>query len=115
MKNNDLLTASKLLDLKLNAELVLLSACDTAQGKLAGDGMIGLSRSLITAGARSVIVTLWATPDNPSAWLITEFYRHLQMNSDKAQALSQAMLTTMKQCPNQPSAWVAFTLIGETE
>ena len=114
-KDDGLLTASEILNLKLNAELVVLSACDTGQGKLTGDGVIGLSRSLITAGVPSVIVTLWSIPDNPSALLMTEFYRNLQQNPDKAQALRSAMLTTMKQYPNQPSAWAAYTLIGEAE
>ncbi|WP_313941293.1 MULTISPECIES: CHAT domain-containing protein [Calothrix] len=113
-KDNGLLTANEILDLKINAELVVLSACDTAQGKLTGDGVIGLSRALISAGAPSVIVTLWSIPDSPSALLMGEFYRQLQKNPDKAQALRQAMLVTMKQHPN-PSAWAAFTLIGEAK
>jgi CHAT domain-containing protein len=46
---------------------------------------------------------------------MTEFYRNLQQNPDKAQALRSAMLTTMKQYPNQPNAWAAYTLIGEAE
>ncbi|MEP0859302.1 CHAT domain-containing tetratricopeptide repeat protein [Trichocoleus sp. DQ-U1] len=114
-QDDGLLTSSEILNLKLNAELVVLSACDTGQGKLTGDGVIGLSRSLITAGVPSVIVTLWAIPDNPSALLMTQFYRNLQQNSDKAQALRSAMLTTMKQYPNQPNTWAAYTLIGEAE
>ncbi|BAY22589.1 TPR repeat-containing protein [Calothrix sp. NIES-2100] len=113
-KDNGLLTANEILDLTINAELVVLSACDTAQGKLTGDGVVGLSRALISAGAPSVIVTLWSIPDSPSALLMGEFYRQLQKNPDKAWALRQAMLTTMKQHPH-PSAWAAFTLIGEAK
>ncbi|MBD2208718.1 tetratricopeptide repeat protein [Nostoc linckia FACHB-104] len=113
-KDNGLLTANEILDLTINAELVILSACDTGQGKLTGDGVVGLSRALISAGAPSVIVTLWSIPDSPSALLMGEFYRQLQKNPDKAWALRQAMLTTMKQHPN-PSAWAAFTLIGEAK
>ena len=112
--DNGLLTSSEILDLKLNAELVVLSACDTGRGKITGDGVIGLSRSLITAGVPSVVVSLWSVPDAPTASLMTEFYRQLQQNSNKATALRQAMLTTMKQSPN-PSDWAAFTLIGEAE
>ena len=108
------LTAGEILKLKLNAELVVLSACDTGQGKVTGDGVIGLSRSLIVAGVPSTIVSLWAVPDVASALLMTEFYRHLASNPDKAQALRQAMLTTMKQYP-QPDNWAAFTLIGEAQ
>jgi CHAT domain-containing protein/Tfp pilus assembly protein PilF len=113
-KEDGLLTASEILDLKLNAELVVLSACDTGRGRLTGDGVIGLSRSLISAGVPSVLVSLWSVPDAPTALLMTEFYQNLQKGSDKAQALRQAMLTTMKTNPN-PVDWAAFTLIGEAE
>jgi CHAT domain-containing protein len=113
--NDGLLTASEILDLKLNAELVVLSACDTGRGRITGDGVIGLSRSLITAGVPSVIVSLWSVPDAPTAELMTEFYRNWRDRKlDKAQALRQAMLTTMKQHPN-PKDWAAFTLIGEAK
>ncbi len=113
-KDDGLLTASEILDLKLNAELVVLSACDTGRGRLTGDGVIGLSRSLISAGIPSVLVSLWSVPDAPTALLMTEFYQNLQKGSDKAQALRQAMLTTMKNNP-KPVDWAAFTLIGEAE
>ncbi|MEH2162114.1 MAG: CHAT domain-containing tetratricopeptide repeat protein [Nostoc sp.] len=113
--NDGLLTANEILDLKLNAELVVLSACDTGRGRITGDGVIGLSRSLITAGVPSVIVSLWSVPDAPTAELMTEFYRNwLERKLDKAQALRQAMLTTMKTHPN-PKDWAAFTLIGEAK
>src|SRR5919202_753349 len=56
---NGLLTAEQILEMKLNAELVVLSACNTGRGKITGDGIIGLSRSLISAGVPSVIVSLW--------------------------------------------------------
>jgi tetratricopeptide (TPR) repeat protein len=113
--NDDgLLTADQILNLKLNAELVVLSACDTGRGRVTGDGVIGLSRSLISVGVPSVIVSLWSVPDSPTASLMTEFYRQMQQQPDKAQALRSAMLTTMKQYPN-PKDWAAFTLIGEAE
>jgi CHAT domain-containing protein/Tfp pilus assembly protein PilF len=113
--NDGLLTANEILDLKLNAELVVLSACDTGRGRITGDGVIGLSRSLITAGVPSVIVSLWSVPDAPTAELMVEFYRNWRDRKlDKAQALRQAILTTMKTHPN-PKDWAAFTLIGEAE
>ncbi|HBL13106.1 MAG TPA: Fis family transcriptional regulator, partial [Cyanobacteria bacterium UBA11162] len=113
-KDDGLLSAEQILDLKLNAELVVLSACDTGRGKITGDGVVGLSRSLITAGVSSVLASLWSVPDAPTASLMTEFYRNLQHNPDKAIALRQAMLTIMKQHPD-PRDWAAFTLIGEAE
>ncbi|GAB4174195.1 MAG: CHAT domain-containing protein [Coleofasciculaceae cyanobacterium] len=114
-ENNGLLTAEEILNLKLNAELVVLSACDTGRGRITGDGVVGLSRSLISAGVSSVIVSLWSVPDAPTASLMTEFYTNIQQRKlDKAKALRQAMLTTMKTHPN-PRNWAAFTLIGEAE
>ncbi|MFW9259599.1 CHAT domain-containing protein [Nostoc sp. CALU 546] len=120
-QDNGLLTAEEILNLyappqgsTLSAELVVLSACDTGQGKLTGDGVIGLSRSIIAAGVPSVIVSLWSIPDAPTAELMTGFYQNLEHQPDKATALRQAMLTTKKKYPN-PSQWAAFTLIGESE
>ncbi|MBF2063187.1 MAG: CHAT domain-containing protein [Calothrix sp. C42_A2020_038] len=108
-----LLTASEIFEMKLDADLVVLSACQTGQGKLTGDGVIGLSRSLIAAGTKSVIVSLWNVDDASTQLLMTEFYRQLQQNPDKGAALRHAMLTTMQKYPN-PEKWSAFTLIGES-
>ncbi|HEY9692148.1 MAG TPA: CHAT domain-containing tetratricopeptide repeat protein [Oculatellaceae cyanobacterium] len=105
------LTTREIISQKLKAELVVLSACNTGRGKITGDGVVGLSRAFIAAGVPSVIVSLWSIPDAPSATLMTEFYQTLKNNADKAQALRQAMLTTMKQYPD-PIDWAAFTLIG---
>lgn len=110
--DNGLLTAQEILDLNLNAELVVLSAGDTGRGRLTGDGVIELSRSFISAGVSSVIVSLWAIPDSPTAELMIEFYEKLKQNADKAQALRQAMLITIQKHPH-PKNWAAFTLIGE--
>ncbi|MEM9817582.1 MAG: CHAT domain-containing protein [Cyanobacteria bacterium P01_D01_bin.6] len=107
-----LLTAAEIRTLNLQAELVVLSACDTGRGRITGDGVIGLSRSFIEAGTPSVIVSLWSVPDAPTAALMTEFYRQLQQGQDKAQALRQAMLVTLENHP-EPRDWAAFTLIGE--
>ena len=113
-KDDGLLTAAEILDMKLQASLVVLSACNTGEGRITGDGVIGLSRSLISAGVPSVIVSLWAVPDAPTAELMQTFYDNLRKNPNKAQALRQAMLTTMKTHP-EPKDWAAFTLIGEAE
>ncbi len=108
------LTSSELFDLRLDANLVVLSACDTGRGEITGDGVIGLSRSFIAAGVPSIVVSLWAIKDNSTSELMSEFYSNLQTNPNKAQALRQAMLTTMKTRP-APIDWAAFTLIGEAE
>jgi len=113
-KDDGLLTAEEIFDMKLQANLVVLSACNTGFGRITGDGVIGLSRALISAGVPSVIVSLWAVPDAPTSELMQSFYQNLQNNPDKAQALRQAMLATMKTHPG-PRNWAAFTLIGEAE
>jgi CHAT domain-containing protein/Flp pilus assembly protein TadD len=121
-QNDGLLTAEEIVNLNskgkltLNAELLVLSACNTGRGRITGDGVIGLSRSFIAAGIPSVIVSLWSVPDAPTAELMTQFYTNLyQKKLDKAQALRQAMLAMMEKHRNNPRAWAAFTLIGEAE
>ncbi|MBW4670305.1 MAG: CHAT domain-containing protein [Cyanomargarita calcarea GSE-NOS-MK-12-04C] len=109
------LTATEIMNLEmLKAELVVLSACNTGQGRLTGDGVIGLSRSFISRGVPSVIASLWSVPDAPTASFMVEFYQNLQRGLDKAQALRQAMLTMMSKYPD-PVNWAAFTLIGEAD
>ncbi|NEP76409.1 CHAT domain-containing protein, partial [Okeania sp. SIO2G5] len=109
-----LLTSAEILQMDLQADLVVLSACDTGRGRITGDGVIGLSRSFIAAGVPSIVVSLWSVPDSPTAELMTEFYRQLDQGQTKAQALRQAMLVTMQNHPD-PKDWAAFTLIGEDE
>ncbi|NEQ47488.1 MAG: CHAT domain-containing protein [Leptolyngbya sp. SIOISBB] len=110
-----LLTAAEIYSMNLNADLVVLSACDTGRGRITGDGVVGLSRAFISAGAPSVVVSLWAVPDASTAELMVAFYNQLDQGQDKAQALRQAMLTTMQQYPDDPKHWAAFTLIGEAD
>lgn len=111
--NDDgLLTASEIINLRLQAELIVLSACRTGEGRISSDGVIGLSRSFISAGTESVVVSLWSVPDVETSKLMKFFYQTLQKNPDKASALRQAMLVTMKDKP-LPYYWAAFTLIGE--
>ncbi len=113
-EDDGLLTANEILDLQLNADLVVLSACNTGRGKITGDGVIGLSRSFISAGVPSVIVSLWPVPDEPTSALMIAFYQQLQRNPDKARALRQAILSTLQKYPFTGD-WAAFTLIGEAE
>jgi len=109
---NGYLESREIIALQLNAELVVLSACDTGRGEITGDGILGLSRSFIAAGSSSLLVSLWKVPDEPTGLLMQSFYQNLQDGLDKAQALRQAMLQTRQEYPN-PFNWGAFTLIGE--
>lgn len=105
------LTSEEIINLNLKAELVVLSGSDTAIGQVTNDGVIGLSRSFFTAGATSVIGSLWSVSDRETAFLMTEFYQELSKNPDQAAALRQAMLTTMKKYPYSMN-WAGFILIG---
>jgi len=109
-----LLTAAEILEMSLRAELVVLSACDTGRGRITGDGVVGLSRAFMEAGVPSLVVSLWKVPDEPTAYLMTQFYDNWRTNPDRAQALRQAMLTTLEQYPD-PLNWAAFTLVGQAE
>ncbi|MEG5041326.1 MULTISPECIES: CHAT domain-containing tetratricopeptide repeat protein [unclassified Microcoleus] len=108
------LNAAEILQLKLDSELVVLSACSTGGGKITGDGVIGLSRCFILAGVPSIIVSLWNMGAPAAKLLMTEFYQNLARGENRAAALRCAMLTTKARFPS-PIAWAAFTLIGETE
>jgi CHAT domain-containing protein len=96
--DDGLLTIAKILDLKINADLVVLSACDTGQGTLTGDGVVGLSRSLISAGTPSVIVTLWKIPDIATSALMTRAnascqQEPLNVNKPHSNRISVGLLT----------------------
>ncbi|MEL6333601.1 MAG: CHAT domain-containing protein, partial [Cyanobacteria bacterium J06626_26] len=109
--DDGLLTAQEVMQLRLKADLVVLSACNTGRGRITGDGVVGLSRSFLAAGANNLVASLWAVPDEATAILMTEFYRQLQTEPDKAVALRQAMLSTLADYPD-PRDWAAFFLIG---
>lgn len=109
--DNGFLTTAEIFALPTQARLVVLSACNTGRGNITGDGVLGLSRSFLTAGVENVVVSLWAVPDEPTALLMTEFYQALQQNPNHAVALRQAMLATRSVYP-QPVNWAAFTLFG---
>ena len=106
------LTAEEIAALNLQADLVVLSACDTGRGRITGDGVVGLTRSFLVAGADTVVVSLWQVPDDATAALMVAFYQQLTATENKAQALRGAMLTTKAQYPD-PRNWSAFVLVGE--
>jgi CHAT domain-containing protein len=109
--DDGLLTAGELSDIPLTANLAVLSACETGRGTITGDGVLGLSRSLMLAGVPNVVVSLWAVPDQATASLMTEYYRQMPQQPTQAQALRQAMLTTLKQYPD-PHDWAGFVLLS---
>ena len=107
------LEVQEIFGLDLHASLVVLSACETALGKLTrGDELTGLTRAFIYAGTPSVITTLWQVNDRAAFELMREFYRHLKAGEGKAEALRQAQLAMLQRHP-RPYYWAAYQLTGE--
>ncbi|MDQ4141267.1 MAG: CHAT domain-containing protein [Bacteroidota bacterium] len=114
-KEDGILYMGEIYNLNLKADLVTLSACETGLGKIAsGEGVIGLTRALLYAGARNVVVSFWKVPDTSTADLMENFYAALLSGEDKAQALQTAKLNLAKHRKyNHPFYWAPFVLIGK--
>ena len=111
-----LLQAREIRDLDLRADLVVLSACETGNGKLLGEeGIASLERAFLLAGAKSVIASLWTADDTYTIALMKRLYQHLVDGSDKGTALQQAKLDLLKEFGDQalPIYWTGFTLVGD--
>jgi CHAT domain-containing protein len=111
--NNGILTAEEAKSLNLkDTELVVLSACETGLGNnLIGEGVIGLQRAFMIAGAKSVIMSLWSVSDEKTQELMTLFYTNwINNNMTKEEALHQAKLEMKKLYP-QPYYWAGFVLL----
>jgi len=110
------LFTGEIYNLELNANLVTLSACQTGLGKISkGEGVIGLSRALVYAGAKNIIVSFWSVADESTAQLMTEFYRQMleHPESNYSQNLRNAKLDLMKTDNyKSPYYWAPFVLIG---
>jgi CHAT domain-containing protein len=112
-KNNGILTAEEVKSLNLkDTDLVVLSACETGLGdNLVGQGVIGLQRAFMIAGAKSVIMSLWSVSDEKTQELMTLFYINLiNNNMTKEDALHQAKLAMKKLYP-EPYYWAGFILL----
>ncbi|OCQ93504.1 hypothetical protein BCD64_01005 [Nostoc sp. MBR 210] len=105
-EDNGFLTAGEIYDMKLNAELVVLSACSTGQGKITGDGVIGLSRCLIAAGVKSVIVSLWSVDDLSTALLMVQFYQIFQQGVAATVALNEAQRWLLGVTKTELEVWL---------
>jgi CHAT domain-containing protein len=103
-------------NLKLGADLVVLSACDTALGReVRGEGLIGLTQGFMTAGARTVVASLWQVPDRATAELMKQFYAYmLDEGLAPAAALRKAQLASAAQRRwSDPYFWGGFVLVGD--
>ncbi|MCC7157706.1 MAG: CHAT domain-containing protein [Bryobacterales bacterium] len=115
-REDGILHASEVMELKLDAELVVLSACRTGLGQLVGgEGMVGLTRSFFHAGAQRVVVSLWDVNDQSTARLMKEFYRQMSAGHGPADALRAAKLSFLRSnapLERQPHFWAGFVLSG---
>ncbi len=103
-------------NLRLNADLVVLSACETALGRdIQGEGIIGLTRGFMYAGNSDVVASLWKVDDKATAELMKRFYQNLfKGNMRPADALRKAQISMIKEKTSaHPFFWAAFTLQGD--
>jgi CHAT domain-containing protein len=116
-----LLEAWEIMRLELKADLVVLSACETARGRVgAGEGMIGLTWALFVAGSPATLVSQWKVDSLATKELMLDFHRNLRANISspqarfaKAEALRQAALKMLRSSNyNHPFHWASFVLIG---
>jgi CHAT domain-containing protein len=115
-KDDGLLQSREIADLRLNADLVTLSACDTATGKLQGEeGINNLEEAFFIAGARAVVASLWSADDTLTSALMEEFYKNLRKGWDKAEALREAKLALFYKYGKAvgPFYWAGFVLAGD--
>lgn len=107
------LKASEVFGLSLDADLVVLSGCSTGLGKLSGEGLLGLSRGFLYAGAREILVSLWDVSDRGTAELMDAFYAARAAGRSDPAALREAQLAIRARYPH-PFFWAGFSLIGHT-
>jgi CHAT domain-containing protein len=108
------LTAREIMQITLNANLVVLSACETANGNISsGEGVVGLSWAFFLAGSRTLVVSQWQVHSASTADLMVRFFAQRQRQDRNAQALRQAALKLMQQPRYQhPYYWASFITMG---
>ena len=113
-ENNGFLEPSEVYALELDAELVMLAACQTGRGKLRGDGVLGLARAFFAAGARAMLASLWQVPEELTLDQTVDFHHHwLNESQPKAVALQRAQSHAAGNDPLQPVLWAGLILAGE--
>ena len=112
-EDDGFLTLSEVLELKLDADMVVLSACSTGKGKMMeGEGVANFARAFQHAGAKSVVVSLWEVASEPAVEYMKAFYGHLKAGKSRAEALRLSRKEIKAKYPN-PFYWAVFILHGE--
>lgn len=119
-KEDSYLHAIELYNMRLNAELAVLSACNTGYGKVSkGEGIMSLSRAFHYAGVPATVMSLWKVPDKQTAAIMAHFYKNLKAGISKDVALRQAKLAYLEQvtAPElaHPFYWAGFIVVGNTD
>ena len=113
-KKDYLLTMADVLNAKLQAKLVVLSCCHSGRGKIKAEGVVGLARAFLGAGARSVIGSLWAIDDKATLTFMRHFYEHLVKGQSASKSLHEAMkMMRESDDVNAAKYWAPFMLIGD--
>ena len=108
------LTISDIQAAKLRARLVVLSCCHSAQGKVSSEGVVGIARAFLGAGARFVLVALWSIDDEATMEFMRSFYQHLKDGNSASVSLNRAMKCLRESEDfNAPRFWAPFVLIGD--
>ena len=108
------LTMAEVQKAKVRAKLVVLSCCHSAEGTIRAEGVIGMARAFLGAGARSVLGTLWAIDDNATLEFMRNFYQHLKLGEKASEAVYQATAALRRSEEFQsPYYWAPFVLIGD--
>jgi CHAT domain-containing protein len=108
------LSMSEILDMKLHAESVVLSACNTGSGKISrAEGVMSLGRAFLAAGSSSVTVSLWQVSDESTAKLMEKYYQGVLAGKVKSVALAEARGALFSNGYKDPFFWAPFILIGE--
>ena len=109
-----LLTMTDVLNAKLDAKLVVLSCCHSGRGKIKAEGVVGIARAFLGAGARSVIASLWAIEDEATLTFMRHFYEHLVKGHSASKSLHEAMKMMRESNDfNAVKYWAPFMLIGD--
>ena len=109
-----LLTMTDVLNAKLDAKLVVLSCCHSGRGKIKAEGVVGIARAFLGAGARSVIASLWAIDDEATLTFMRHFYEHLVKGQSASKSLHEAMKMMRESDDlNAVKYWAPFMLIGD--
>ena len=109
------LSLNEIYDLEISADLVVLSACRSALGReIHGEGLMGLPRGFLYAGATQVLASLWNVQDESTAELMTRFYRHLLVEGQPAAAaLRAAQRSMLEERRYAPYHWAGFIVLGD--